>query len=188
MQLDFTGRQMEITPALRKYTEKHMRKLARVLRDRFDGHVILTAEKHRRIAEITLKFRDHVLVGVQETAEVLSSINGAIDKLERQATEYWIRSQERIGLDVLVHGEMERGDMVAYFAGTPAQVGFGHPGERTGARTRGPRGAPGPGNRKDRHQASGHRRGYRRAGWRAQRHRGVSQSRDGAGEHHLPAA
>ena len=28
-------------------------------------------------------------------------------------------AQERIGLDVLVHGEMERGDMVAYFAGEP---------------------------------------------------------------------
>lgn len=40
-----------------------------------------------------------------------------LDRLERQATEYWIRAQERIGLDVLVHGEMERGDMVAYFAG-----------------------------------------------------------------------
>jgi len=39
--------------------------------------------------------------------------------LERKATEYWIRAQERIGLDVLVHGEMERGDMVAYFAGEP---------------------------------------------------------------------
>ncbi len=42
-----------------------------------------------------------------------------LDKLERQATEYWIRAQERVGLDVLVHGEMERGDMVAYFAGEP---------------------------------------------------------------------
>src|SRR3970040_2661645 len=42
-----------------------------------------------------------------------------LEKLERQATEYWIRSQERLGLDVLVHGEMERGDMVAYFAGEP---------------------------------------------------------------------
>lgn len=40
-------------------------------------------------------------------------------RLERQATEYWVRAQERIGLDVLVHGEMERGDMVAYFAGEP---------------------------------------------------------------------
>ena len=42
-----------------------------------------------------------------------------LDKLERKATEYWIRSQEQIGLNVLVHGEMERGDMVAYFAGEP---------------------------------------------------------------------
>jgi len=42
-----------------------------------------------------------------------------LQKLERQATEYWIRSQEQLGLDVLVHGEMERGDMVAYFAGEP---------------------------------------------------------------------
>jgi 5-methyltetrahydropteroyltriglutamate--homocysteine methyltransferase len=40
-------------------------------------------------------------------------------KLEQQATEYWVRAQEKIGLDVLVHGEMERGDMVAYFAGEP---------------------------------------------------------------------
>src|SRR6202795_3764030 len=40
-----------------------------------------------------------------------------LDKLEKKATEYWIRIQEQIGLDVLVHGEMERGDMVAYFSG-----------------------------------------------------------------------
>lgn len=40
-----------------------------------------------------------------------------LDKLEKEATEYWIRAQERAGIDVLVHGEMERGDMVAYFAG-----------------------------------------------------------------------
>ncbi len=36
--------------------------------------------------------------------------------LERRATEEWIRRQEEIGLDVLVDGEMYRGDMVAYFA------------------------------------------------------------------------
>lgn len=42
-----------------------------------------------------------------------------LDELERKATEYWVRTQERVGIDVLVHGEMERGDMVAYFAGEP---------------------------------------------------------------------
>ncbi len=39
-----------------------------------------------------------------------------VHELERKATEEWIRRQEDIGLDILVDGEMYRGDMVAYFA------------------------------------------------------------------------
>jgi len=38
-----------------------------------------------------------------------------LDKLTRQATAECIRMQEDVGLDILVHGEMERGDMVTYF-------------------------------------------------------------------------
>ena len=37
-------------------------------------------------------------------------------ELERKATTEWIRAQEEVGLDILVDGEMYRGDMVAYFA------------------------------------------------------------------------
>jgi 5-methyltetrahydropteroyltriglutamate--homocysteine methyltransferase len=39
-----------------------------------------------------------------------------LDGLERRATEFWMRAQEELGLDVLVDGEQYRGDMVAYFA------------------------------------------------------------------------
>jgi 5-methyltetrahydropteroyltriglutamate--homocysteine methyltransferase len=39
-----------------------------------------------------------------------------LEQLERKATEEWIRRQEEIDLDILVDGEMYRGDMVAYFA------------------------------------------------------------------------
>lgn len=46
-----------------------------------------------------------------------------LTRLERQATEECIRLQERIGLDILVHGEMERGDMTTYFA--ERMEGFG---------------------------------------------------------------
>jgi 5-methyltetrahydropteroyltriglutamate--homocysteine methyltransferase len=35
---------------------------------------------------------------------------------ERKATAFWIETQEKLGVDVLVDGEMYRGDMVAYFA------------------------------------------------------------------------
>lgn len=37
------------------------------------------------------------------------------DSLLKQETEKTIRWQEEIGLDVLVHGEYERNDMVEYF-------------------------------------------------------------------------
>lgn len=39
-----------------------------------------------------------------------------LDRLGRQATEHWIRLQEELDIDILVDGEMDRGDMIAYFA------------------------------------------------------------------------
>jgi 5-methyltetrahydropteroyltriglutamate--homocysteine methyltransferase len=39
-----------------------------------------------------------------------------LQDLERKATAFWIEEQEKLGVDVLVDGEMYRGDMVAYFA------------------------------------------------------------------------
>jgi 5-methyltetrahydropteroyltriglutamate--homocysteine methyltransferase len=37
-------------------------------------------------------------------------------QIERAATDFWIDKQIELGIDVLVDGEMYRGDMVAYFA------------------------------------------------------------------------
>ncbi|MFQ6032325.1 MAG: methionine synthase [Candidatus Zixiibacteriota bacterium] len=39
-----------------------------------------------------------------------------LKELEKKATKEVIGLQEEIGLDILVHGEMERGDMVTFFA------------------------------------------------------------------------
>jgi 5-methyltetrahydropteroyltriglutamate--homocysteine methyltransferase len=39
-----------------------------------------------------------------------------LDEQEKKATREIIALQEDVGLDILVHGEMERGDMVTYFA------------------------------------------------------------------------
>jgi 5-methyltetrahydropteroyltriglutamate--homocysteine methyltransferase len=41
---------------------------------------------------------------------------GDLDVMEEKATRFWIETQERLGIDILVDGEMYRGDMVAYFA------------------------------------------------------------------------
>jgi 5-methyltetrahydropteroyltriglutamate--homocysteine methyltransferase len=55
---------------------------------------------------------------VQARADFAKGAIGA-DQLaehERKATQFWIEKQEELGVDVLVDGEMYRGDMVAYFA------------------------------------------------------------------------
>lgn len=85
MHIDFTGRQVEVGPDLQRYTQQRLRKIIRLLGEQFGLHVILTAEKHRRIAELTLKFRHHTVVGVEETSDIRTSINGAVDKLARQS-------------------------------------------------------------------------------------------------------
>lgn len=95
MRVDFTGRQMEVTPVLRQYTEERLKTFNRFFRDGWNIHVILAAEKHRRTAEITLKVRDHVLVGVSETADARLSINGALDKLKRQVVRLVQRRRSR---------------------------------------------------------------------------------------------
>jgi len=91
MPIEYTGRQVEISPDLRRYTQARLGKIVRLIGEQFALHVILTAEKHRRIAEFTLKFRQHTVVGVEETADIRMSINGAVDKLARQA----VRLMER---------------------------------------------------------------------------------------------
>ena len=88
MPIDYTGRQIEVSPNLRSYTEDRLKKLTRLLGDHYDLHVILTAEKHRRIAELTLKFRRHKIVSLDETSDIRMSINGAVEKLSRQALRF----------------------------------------------------------------------------------------------------
>jgi 5-methyltetrahydropteroyltriglutamate--homocysteine methyltransferase len=39
-----------------------------------------------------------------------------LNQLEKQATREWIEFQEELGVDILVDGEMYRGDMATYFA------------------------------------------------------------------------
>lgn len=95
MQIEFTGRQIEITPDLRQYTEERLSKISRLLRDQGSLHVILTSERHLRIAEITLNIRDHSLVGIDETADPRLSISGAFEKLERQVLKLMERRRAR---------------------------------------------------------------------------------------------
>jgi putative sigma-54 modulation protein len=92
MNVEYTGRQFEITPQYRKQVESGLEKLLKILGSNFDSHVILSAEKRRHIAEITISVRNAAaIVGLSESVEMSTAIGGALDRIERQAVKYKTR-------------------------------------------------------------------------------------------------
>jgi len=88
MKVEYTGRQYEITPVIRKQIDKGLAKLEKILGTTFSTNVILAAEKHRHIAEITITVRTHPIVGIAESTEMSTAIIEAMDRIERQALKY----------------------------------------------------------------------------------------------------
>jgi putative sigma-54 modulation protein len=88
MNLEMTGRQVEITPALRDFTEDKLRKLEKLLDGPLEVHVVLGIAKHRHMAEIQVKGRTASLSGMEETGDLYASISEVADKLERQALKH----------------------------------------------------------------------------------------------------
>jgi len=88
MKIDITGRQTNVTPALRQFAEEKLQKLRKLLEDPIEAHVVLSIMKHRHIAEIQIKSRSVVLSGTEETADLYASIGEVVDKLERQALKH----------------------------------------------------------------------------------------------------
>lgn len=88
MNIDITGRHVEVTEALRDFTEEKLRKLEKLLDGPLDAHVVLAIQKHRHLAEIQVKSRTAVLSGQEETDDLYASIGEVADKLERQALKH----------------------------------------------------------------------------------------------------
>jgi putative sigma-54 modulation protein len=95
MSVEYTGRQCEVSSALRKQVEHSLAKLRKILGNNFDTHVILAAEKHRHIAEITITVRDHSIMGLAQAKDMTAAVAEALDRIHRQAVEYKARWRTR---------------------------------------------------------------------------------------------
>ena len=91
MNVEYTGRQYEITPAIRKEVESGLAKIRKILGDKFETKVILAVEKHRHKAEITISPRNGPIVGLAQATDMRLAIGEALDHLEKQALKYKTR-------------------------------------------------------------------------------------------------
>jgi len=93
--VEYTGRHCEVTPAIRKEVETGLTKIRKILGDKFDTKVILTVEKHRHKAEITITPRNGPLVGLAQAKDMAIAVNQALDHLEKQAVKHKTRWQSK---------------------------------------------------------------------------------------------
>ena len=88
MTVEYFGRQYEITPAIRDEVESGLGKLTKILGENFKSKVILTVEKHRHIAEITVKRRRGHLVGLAEATDMVAAVSQALEHIETQVLRH----------------------------------------------------------------------------------------------------
>ena len=87
MRLELRGHHVDLGPGLRRFVESKLSKLERLLNDRaISAHAILTIEKHRHRADITLHARgEKFLHGVGDSDNWETALTDAIAKISHQA-------------------------------------------------------------------------------------------------------
>jgi putative sigma-54 modulation protein len=86
MNIEFTGRHIEVTPALKRHVEEHFRKIEHL----FDGkpvnaHVIIEVERGMHRSEIIMNWRNEVLTAHTSISDMYKSLSQTIGKIEKQA-------------------------------------------------------------------------------------------------------
>jgi putative sigma-54 modulation protein len=95
MKTTVTGRHIEITPALRAHVEERVAHLTRFAGDVAGATVVLSVEKYRHTAEMSLNVNGVLIQAKEETSEMYASIDEAVAKIERQLKKYKGRQQSR---------------------------------------------------------------------------------------------
>src|SRR4029079_3579340 len=86
MKIEYTGRHIEVTPALKAHVDEHFRRISHL----FDGkatkaHVVIEVERNRHRSEIVVYWRNDVLTAATTLSDMYKSLSQAIAKIEKQA-------------------------------------------------------------------------------------------------------
>jgi putative sigma-54 modulation protein len=106
MNLNVSGHHLEITPSIRSYVGGKLERITRHFDQVIDAHVILSVDKLRQKAEITLHVRGKDIHCESEENDLYAAIDLLVDKLDRQVLKYKNRAFEKPH-DALKHRDAE---------------------------------------------------------------------------------
>lgn len=88
MQINLTGRHIEITDAMREYLDTKFKRLERHFDNINNVYVILSVEKLVQKAEATLHVNGGEIYAESEHQDMYAAIDGLIGKLDRQVIKH----------------------------------------------------------------------------------------------------
>ena len=95
MNVHYTARQATLTPEIKAYCEKRLGRLKSLAADVLDVNVILNVQKNRNKAEIHVQAKGRGYVVIEETLDMMDSLNRAFDTLETRVRKDRAKSREK---------------------------------------------------------------------------------------------
>lgn len=88
MDITVTFRHTEPIESLRSYALEKVSKIKKYLDSPLEAHIVLSVEKFRHQADVTLSVNGTMIKGVEETGDMYSAIDQVIDKIEKQVKRH----------------------------------------------------------------------------------------------------
>ena len=88
MNLTVSGHHLEITPAIRAYVGAKLERVVRHFDHVIDAQVILSVDKLKQKAEVTLHVRGRDIHAESTDADLYAAIDLLVDKLDRQLLKH----------------------------------------------------------------------------------------------------
>jgi putative sigma-54 modulation protein len=85
MRIEYTGRHLEVPESARRLVEQKLGKLERILPGITAAHVMLSADRYQRVAEIVVRSPQLDLTAAEKGGDSGRALKAALDKLLHQA-------------------------------------------------------------------------------------------------------
>jgi len=100
MDVEYTGRQTTITKKLKLQAEAGLARIAKIVGNSASVHVILSTDKYRQTAEVTVQTRHHKLVARCEATEMVIALRDALVKIQGEGGP----KRKLVGLEMIERG------------------------------------------------------------------------------------
>jgi len=88
MDITVTFRHTEPIESLKTYAEEKVSKIKKYLDSPMEAHIVLSVEKFRHQADVTVSVNGVRIKGVEETGDMYSAIDQVMDKIEKQVKRH----------------------------------------------------------------------------------------------------